>query len=374
LTDATTGTLVAADKDGNKVCPEQTTDALTAFKGWDVTDNSHKTTGLPTGESKVHAVDGETACCSDTSVGTDDKMPHKAIPVLNGIRAKLAYDDTTNWIQESAATENIALRTPIDTQNLEANPGWTDYYAMSLTKCTGCEFEYKADTGKAGKKSFTQVGAITAPALNKAGDGTTEVYKYNSTHNREVAGSAVIIMRTTNVVTIPLRVPKSNINFLNDWMYAAEQYTDTKAESLEMFPSSDDRLSKYKKACAQHGTFSGTAPPAPGQTRSTTIVDRVFNSDDDMTEKVDNWKMFDPMRPFEIKYQFVKASVCMDFASVEFHRIADKPVTINATMPTSPTCSVKRAGECAVTSSGCTFSACSYSTSSLFATLAASAV
>jgi len=318
-----------------------------------------------------------TACCSDTSISDDDKMPKKTIPIVRGIRAKIAYNDTTNWIQQSATGENIGLKTPIDTQNLVANPGWTDYFSMSLTKCTGCEFEYEEATGKAGKKSFVMVASVAVPAVGTYGslgtdaNSATEVYEYNSTHNERVAGTVIITMRTTNFMTVPLRISSTNVNFVNDWIYAAEQFKNTDAETFEMFDVSDTGRSKYKKACAESGTFGGTAPPAPGQAKSSTIVDRHYSRTE---PKIENKAMYEEVRPFEISYQFVKGSVCMDYASAGFELIANAPATIKSKRPTTPKCAVQRAGECAVVGDGCTWSSCSYSTSSLFAAEAASLV
>merc|ERR1712072_135531 len=188
-------------------------------------------------------------------------------------------------------------------------------------------------------------------------------------------------MRTTNFMMVPIRISSNNRDFVNDWIWAAENFTSAQAAQYEMFSSKfhGGNSSGYETACAAKGTFSGDrkAPP-PGGQKLTRIVNRTWTvptwTDNCTTNTTEN--MYDANRPFEVAYKFVKTSVCMDYSSYKIEKKEDAPITIDAKRPTSPVCAVKRVGECAVVNPGanCTWSACSYEQSSLFAAMAAALV
>merc|ERR1712072_1118330 len=86
-------------------------------------------------------------------------------------------------------------------------------------------------------------------------------------------------MRTTNFMMVPIRISSNNRDFVNDWIWAAENFTSAQAAQYEMFSSKfhGGNSSGYETACAAKGTFSGDrkAPP-PGGQKLTRIVNRTW--------------------------------------------------------------------------------------------------
>merc|ERR1712072_772664 len=336
-------------------------------------------------------------CCTTKNPDDESLFPKKSTLIVKGIHGAFPFNDTTNWIQEAPEGQPIGLKVPIktteqtdDAGTVKVKANWTDYFAMSLDTCTGCELAFLSKSGYPAKKDFSQISSIAVPVFGSkmlSGDksnlpAASEVYKYSDTHNERVVGNAVITMRTTNFMTVPIRISPNNIAFVNDWIWAAENFTSAQAAQYEMFSDKfhGGKASGYTSACAEKGTFSGAEAPAPGGQKLTSIVDRKWtpNSEGNVEGGGGNRAedMYNADRPFEVAYKFVKTSVCVDYSSYKIEKKEDAPITIDAKRPTSPVCAVKRVGECAVVNPGatCTWSACSYEQSSLFAAMAAALV